>query len=75
MRTIALLIFALACLGAVPSSAAPINAGLTVFGDELSSSVVDVAYRCGRYHHWVRGHHLRDGRWIRGHCAENHWRH
>jgi len=21
--------------------------------------------------HWVRGHHNRSGRWVRGHCARN----
>lgn len=39
---------------------------------EMSSNIVDVAGpRCGRYHHYVRGHHARDGRWIRGHCVRN----
>ena len=27
--------------------------------------------RCALGWHWVRGHHNRSGRWVRGHCARN----
>lgn len=34
-----------------------------------------VVYRhCRPGWHWVRGHHNRHGRWIRGHCAPNRYR-
>ena len=34
-----------------------------------------VVYRhCHRGWHWVRGHHNRYGRYIRGHCAPNRYR-
>lgn len=34
-----------------------------------------IVYRhCAPGWHWVRGHHNRYGRWIRGHCAPNRYR-
>ena len=34
-----------------------------------------IVYRhCAPGWHWVRGHHSRYGRWIRGHCAPNRYR-
>jgi hypothetical protein len=34
-----------------------------------------IVYRhCAPGWHWVRGHHGRYGRWVRGHCAPNRYR-
>jgi hypothetical protein len=34
-----------------------------------------VVYRhCAPGWHWVRGHHSRYGRWVRGHCAPSRYR-
>jgi hypothetical protein len=27
--------------------------------------------RCGPHHHWVRGHHLTNGQWVRGRCVRD----
>jgi hypothetical protein len=37
-----------------------------------SSGIIQVDRRCGRHHHYVRGHRsTRDGRYIRGHCVRD----
>jgi hypothetical protein len=51
------------------SSAAPLPTPLDAKG---SANIVDVAGRCGPYHHYVHGFHDHHGHWIAGHCVLTH---
>lgn len=49
---------------AAPAAAQP---GTTVQSDNFQ----DVAGRCGRRSHWVRGHKTRHHGYVKGHCERN----
>jgi hypothetical protein len=71
MRLASALIFVLLAFAPLRSEAFPIGTQLTV---QPGSNVIEVAGRCGRYAHYVPGHHNRWGYWVRGHCERNYSR-
>jgi hypothetical protein len=64
----------LAALG-MAAQAWPVDAAPTVpRAPEIGSnaSIIDVAGRCGRHAHFIRGHRTPSGHYIRGRCVPYH---
>ena len=75
METI-LRIATLFVIGAVTISAASFSgealaASVPHVGPSASSPVVEVAAHCKPGWHYVRGHRLKSGKYLRGHCVRN----
>ncbi len=66
-------IAALLLLGLVTATMSPTRAAVLSPVPQLGPSpmIVESDYRCGRHHHWVRGHHNAHGEWVHGHCRLN----
>lgn len=63
----------LGVLGVAALAPAPARA-MTVrppTSEAFSPNIVQVDRRCGPDAHWVRRHHNRAGRLVRGHCSPN----
>jgi hypothetical protein len=70
LRTFATLLLSGLALAAVSATAQAAPA--RVPGIESGSpNIVEVAGRCGRHAHYVRGHHTRSGRWVPSHCVRD----
>jgi hypothetical protein len=57
-----------AYFGAPPAEAATPSLGLEL---TAAPQFLEVAVRCGRHAHYVRGHRGRNHRWIRGRCVRD----
>jgi hypothetical protein len=68
LKWLTLALFLAAPFGSPAAQAAMPSAGLVLKG---APNVVEVAVRCGRGAHYVRGHRARNGRWIKGRCVWN----
>jgi hypothetical protein len=49
-----------------PAEAASPSLGLEI---TAAPDIVEVAVRCGRHAHYIRGHRTRSGHWVRGRCV------
>lgn len=69
LRIAVLLIAGALALVAGPSPSRALSVVAPEITVDQSPNIVQVDRRCGVHGHWVRGHRLRDGRYIRGHCV------
>ena len=56
-------------VGSPPVQAAPLATRLDL--GSPAPNISEVAVRCGRGAHYVRGHRARNGHWIKGRCVWN----